>query len=64
MPFRHLENVGFANLEDILHGRSKNISVGAINTFRENVSMTSFKTGFQTFLKSCLKAIAKLVNGF
>ena len=33
-------------------------------TFWKNVPKTSCKTDFKTFLKSGLKAIAKLVNGF
>ena len=50
--FKRLKNVGFANLVLVLH-----------KTFWKNVSKKSCKTHFRTFLKSDLKAVAKLVEG-
>ena len=61
------KNVGFENLEDILHSCLKNISprdVISHKTFWKNVSKICCKTDFKTFLKSDSKAVAKLVNGF
>ena len=64
MPFRHLKNVRFENLEDIFHSILKISRLVLHKTFWKNVPKTPCKTNFKTFLKSGLKAIAKLVNGF
>ena len=60
MSFRRLKNVGFANLEDTLHSFLKTSRLVLHKTFGENVSETSCKTDFNTFLKSGLKVILKL----
>ena len=64
MPFKRLKNVGFANLEDILHSYLKTSCVVRHKTSWKNVFKSSCKTDFQIFLKRGSKAIAKLVNGF
>ena len=61
MPFRRLKNVRYANIEGILHSALKTSRLVLHKTFRKNVSKACFKN---TFEKSGLKAIAKLVNGF
>ena len=53
MSFRHLKNVRFAKLVDILHSCLKDISFSATKDILEKASC---KTDFEIFFKSVLKA--------
>ena len=65
MSFRRLKNVGFANLEGILHSCLKNISSSATQDIFGKISLRQLvQQTLGHFLKSGSKAIAKLVNGF
>ena len=59
MPFRRLKNVGFANLEDILHSCLKNTS-SSKDIFWKNVSKASCKTDFKTFWEKWFKSNCKI----
>ena len=56
---RRPKDVRFANLEDILHSCLKTSRPVLHKTFWKNVSKTSCKTDFQTFLKSGLKNLLR-----
>ena len=56
MSFRCLKNVGFANLEDTLHSYLKTSRLVIHKTSWKNVSWTSYKTDFSTFLKKWFKS--------
>ena len=65
LSFRRLKNVGFANLEEILHSCLKNISSCATEDISEKMSLGHrVKQTLRYFEKAASKAIAKLVNGF
>ena len=57
MSFRRLKDTGFADPEETLHSCLKTSRLVLRKTFWKNVSKTSCKTNFNTFLKSGLKVI-------